>query len=85
MPALVTAPGPLGCRVSAPRRPASWRTGPQPVCVVSADAASRFAPRNLRLGIPSKGRMAELTLELLNVRARNRVTFAPAEAVGSRL
>ena len=24
--------------------------------------------RNLRLGIPSKGRMAELTLELLNVR-----------------
>ena len=69
MPSLLTAPGPLGCRVSAPRRHASWRT--QPVCVVSADAASRLAPRNLRLGIPSKGRMAELTLELLNVRGCN--------------
>ena len=28
--------------------------------------------RNLRLGIPSKGRMAELTLELLNVRMSSR-------------
>ena len=32
--------------------------------------APEIASRALRLGIPSKGRMAELTLELLNVRAR---------------
>ena len=31
--------------------------------------APEIAARALRLGIPSKGRMAELTLELLNVRA----------------
>jgi ATP phosphoribosyltransferase len=31
-------------------------------------AGAEPATRALRLGIPSKGRMAELTLELLNVR-----------------
>ena len=39
-------------------------------CVALAEAGKVSLPeRALRLGIPSKGRMAELTLELLNVRA----------------
>ena len=40
--------------------------------------ATEVTPRALRLGIPSKGRMAELTLELLDVRAAARCGAAAA-------
>jgi len=37
-----------------------------PCCALAAVPTSRVESRALRLGIPSKGRMAELTLELLD-------------------
>ena len=59
-------------RASAPPRlqltPAPPLSG-SPASPGRPPLAPEIAARALRLGIPSKGRMAELTLELLNVRA----------------